>query len=79
MCVCVFASFFFSTQIHTDKQNYLYTKREMDTHCDDNKQEIWNFHRCQLSVYVRVFFFYTQLDGFVGFFTSHNCEILMSH
>lgn len=23
--------------------------------------------------------FYTQLDGFVGFFTSHNCEMLMSH
>jgi len=37
--------------------------------CIDVDDRFWNF----------VFFFYTQLDGFVGFFTSHNCEILMSH
>jgi len=28
---------------------------------------------------VDVVLFYTQLDGLLGFFTSHNCEIVMSH
>ncbi len=82
---------FFQTQIekeiHEDKQNYdqenekrkiAYLQKKKDIHCRDNKQKRdFHLHRCRWSVWN--IFFYTQLDGLVGFFTSHNCEILMSH
>ena len=65
------------------KAAYIQRRRRKITWRDTVKiinKEIFILHRCQWFGFELFFvFIYTQLDGLVGFFTSHNCEILMSH